>query len=37
MGNTILHTTERHCSDEENDEDEVGEESSHLGEILEVE
>ena len=33
MGNAVLHTTERHCSDEEDDEDKVGEESSHLGEI----
>ena len=34
MGNPVLHTTERHCSDEEDDEDQVGEESSHLGDIF---
>ena len=33
MGNAVLHPTERHGSDEEDDEDEVGEESSDLGEI----
>ena len=36
MGNAVLHPTERHGSDEEDDEDKVGEEGSHLGEVLVV-
>ena len=36
MGNAVLHTAERHGSDEEDDEDKVGEESGHLGDVLVV-